>query len=67
MDICVTKSLYCTLETNVTLQINYVCYVHTKLLQLCLSLCDPTDKPARLLGPLNSPGKNTGVDYRDLL
>ena len=67
MDICVTKSLYCTLETNVTLQINYVRYVHTKLLQLCLSLCDPMDKPARLLGPLNSPGKNTGVDYRDLL
>ena len=32
-----------------------------KLLQSCLTLCDPTDcNPAWLLGPWNSPGHNTG-------
>ena len=33
-----------------------------KLLQLCLTLCDP-----RLLCPWSSPGKNTGVGCHDLL
>ena len=38
-------------------------YVHAKLLQLCLTLCDPMD--CSLPGPSvhgDSPGKNTGVD-----
>ena len=35
-----------------------------KLLQLCLTLCDPMD---RVLCPWDSPGKNTGVDCHTLL
>ena len=39
-----------------------------KLLQLCLTLCDPTDgQPTRLLHPWDSPGKNTGVGCHCLL
>ena len=39
-----------------------------KSLQSCLTLCDPIDRqPARLPGPWNSPGKNTGVDRHFLL
>ena len=35
----------------------------THLLQLCPTLCDAIDrKPARLLCPQYSPGKNTGMD-----
>ena len=38
------------------------------LAQSCLTLCDPMDhKPARLLCPWNSPGKNTGVGCHFLL
>ena len=29
--------------------------------QSCMTLCDPWAKPASLLCPWNSPGKNTGV------
>ena len=42
-----------------------------KLLQSCPTLCDPTDyptdEPARLLGPGDSLGKNTGVGCPALL
>ena len=39
-----------------------------KVAQSCLTLCDPTDcKPARLLCPWNSPGKDTGMDSCSLL
>ena len=38
--------------------------VHAKSLQLCPTLCAPTD---RLLGLWDSPGKNTGVGCHDLL
>ena len=64
---CITESLCCTLETN-TLQINYVC-VCAQSLQSCPTLCNPMDtrKPARLLCPWDSPGKNTGVDCQALL
>ena len=36
-----------------------------KSLQLCPTLCDPTDgrQPTRLPCPWDSPGKNTGVGY----
>ena len=39
--------------------------VCAKLLQLCLTLCDPMDyiEPARLLCPWDIPGKNTGVGF----
>ena len=37
-----------------------------KLLQSRLMLCDPMD-PARLLGPRDSPGQNTGVGGQALL
>ena len=33
--------------------------------QLCPTLCDPMDP--RILGPWNSPGKNTGVRCHSLL
>ena len=37
-------------------------YVYAKLLELCLTLCDPTDcSPPGLLCPWNSLDKNTGV------
>ena len=43
-------------------------YVHAKLLQLCLTLCDPMDcSPPDSSYPWNSPGKNTGVGCRALL
>ena len=35
--------------------------------QLCPTLCDPMDKPTRLISPWNSPGKNTGVSSHFLL
>ena len=40
-----------------------------KLLQSCLSLCDPRDgrQPTRLPRPWDSPGKNTGVGCHFLL
>ena len=39
-----------------------------KLLQLCLTLCDPIDwQPTRLPHPWDSPGKNTGVGCHFLL
>jgi len=39
-----------------------------KLLQSCLTLCDPIDgSPTRLLRPWDSPGKNTGVGCHFLL
>ena len=39
-----------------------------KVAQSCLTLCDPMDcKPARLLCPWNSPGKDTGMDSCSLL
>ena len=41
--------------------------VHAKLLQLCLTLCDPVGlQPTRLLCPWDSPGKNTGVGCHSL-
>ena len=43
--------------------VNLLC-VCAKLLQLCLTLCDPMD---RVLCPWDSPGKNTGVDCHTLL
>ena len=43
--------------------VSYYVYVHGKSLQLCPTLCDPTDcSPARLLCPWDFPGKNTGVN-----
>ena len=41
--------------------------MHAKSLQLCLTLCDPMDKPTRLLCPQASLGKNTGVGCHFLL
>ena len=43
--------------------------VRAKLLQLCPTLCDPTDysSPTRLLYPWDSPGKNTGVGCHALV
>ena len=39
-----------------------------KLLQSCLTLCDPIDgQPTRLRRPWDSPGKNTGVGCHFLL
>ena len=39
-----------------------------KLLQSCLTLCDPIDRqPTRLPRPWDSPGKNTGVGCHFLL
>ena len=39
-----------------------------KLLQLYLTLCDPTDcKPTRFLYPRDSPDKNTGMGCQALL
>ena len=40
-----------------------------KLLQLCLTLCNPMDcsPPGRLLCPWDPPGKNTGVGCHALL
>ena len=35
--------------------------VKVLVVQLCLTLCNPMDWPARLLSPWNSPSKNTGV------
>ena len=40
--------------------------VCTKLLQLCLTLCDPMDSSPPL-SPWDSPGKNTGVGCHALL
>ena len=37
---CMAESLCCSPETITTLLIGYVC-VHAKLLQSCLTLCDP--------------------------
>ena len=44
-------------------QCRYVCV----LTQSCLVLCDPGLEPARLLCPLDCPGKNTGVGCHFLL
>ena len=42
--------------------------MHAKLLQLCLTLCNPMDcSPTRLLCPWDSPVKNTGVGCHFLL
>ena len=42
--------------------------MHAKLLQSCLTLCDPHRRqPTRLLRPWDSPGKNTGVGCHFLL
>ena len=42
--------------------------MHAKLLQSCLTLCDPYGlQPARLLCSWDSPGKNTGVGCPALL
>ena len=41
--------------------------MHAKLLQSCLSLCEPVDGLARLLCPRDSPGKSTGVGGHALL
>ena len=42
--------------------------VRAKLLQLCLTLCNPMYcKPARLLCPWDSPSKNTGKGCQALL
>ena len=35
--------------------------------QSCLTLCDPMQKPTRLLCPWNFPRKNTGMDWHFLL
>ena len=40
--------------------------MHAKLLQSCLTLCDPMG-PTRLLCPWDSPSKNIGVGCRTLL
>ena len=43
-------------------------YMHAQSLQSCSALCDPMDcKPARLLCPQDSPGKNTAVGSHALL
>ena len=41
--------------------------MHAKLLQSCLSLCEPVDGLARLLCPWDAPGKSTGVGGHALL
>ena len=42
--------------------------MHAQSLQSCSALCDPMDcKPARLLCPQDSPGKNTAVGSHALL
>ena len=44
------------------------CYVHAQSFPSCLTLCDPMDCSLLVFsGPLNSPGKNTGVGFRGLL
>ena len=46
----------------------YYRHVAAKLLQSCLTLCDPQrQQPTRLLRPWDSPGKNTGVGCHFLL
>ena len=52
-------SLFCFLVLN-----NILLPAAAKLLQLCPTLCDPTD---RLLCPWDSPGNNTGVGCQFLL
>ena len=42
-------------------------WVHDKLLQLCLTLCDPMDCSLPVLCPWDSPGKNFGVGCHALL
>ena len=42
-------------------------FMCTKSLQLCPTLQCYGPHPARLLSPWDSPGKNTGVGYHDLL
>ena len=42
-----------------------MCYMHAKLLQSCLTLCDSVDHS--LLCPRDSPGKNAGVGCQALL
>ena len=41
--------------------------VHAKLLQSCLTFCDPMDCSPQALCPWDSPGKNTGVSCHFLL
>ena len=41
--------------------------MEVQVAQLCLTLCDSMDWPARLLCPWDSPGKNTGVGSLSLL
>ena len=51
-----------------TCMFNYSVCLHAKSLQLCPILCDPMDSmDPRLLCPLDSPGKNTGVGCHALL
>ena len=47
----------------------YSCaFMHAKLLQSCLTLCDPHgSQPSRFLCPWDSPSKNTGVGCHALL
>ena len=47
--------------------VSLLAHVHAKLLQLCLTLCDAMDCPARLLCPWDSLGNNTGVSSHALL
>ena len=41
--------------------------VHAKLLQSCLTFCDPMDCSPQALCPWDSSGKNAGVSYHFLL
>ena len=64
--VCVTESLCCAPNTDITLLINSA--AAAKSLQSCPTLCDPIDgSPQRLPRPWDSPGKNTGVGCHFLL
>ena len=63
--VCMAESLYCPPETITTLLT--AMHMPARLLQSCLTLPPHGLQPAELLGPWDSPGKNTGVDCHALL
>ena len=67
--ICVPELLQGPWEQKAHSPIRYgYVYVRAKLLQLCLTLCDPMDcSPPDSSYPWNSPGKSTGVGCCALL
>ena len=62
--VCHSGSLQWQLSTIPRIKLASECVLDT---QLCLTLCNPSLQPARLLCPWDSPGKNTGVGCHFLL